>query len=91
MLMFRLRHVYLLLTAIVLAPFLAVRFPAMGDTLNHLARMHVLAALPYSADLQRYYAIHWSPIPYLAMDAIVPLLACCRSIWRASCSCAPAC
>ncbi len=73
--MFRLRYIYPALTLIVLAPFLAVEFPAMGDMLNHLARMHVLAALSQSADLQRYYIIHWSPIPYLAMDAIVPLLA----------------
>ena len=73
--MFRVRYVNLFLTAAVLAPFLAVEFPAMGDTLNHLARMHVLTALPQSADLQRYYSIHWSPIPYLAMDVIVPLLA----------------
>ncbi len=73
--MFRPRYVYPALTAVVLAPFLAVQFPAMGDTLNHLARMHVLVALPRSADLQRYYTVHWSPIPYLAMDAIVPLLA----------------
>ncbi len=73
--LFRNTGVYLILTSVVLAPFLAMRFPAMGDTLNHLARMHVLVDLQHSADLQRYYTVHWSPIPYLAMDAIVPLLA----------------
>ncbi len=72
--MFRYRYAYLLFAAAALAPFLAVQFPAMGDTLNHLARMHVLSAWPHSADLQRYYAIHWAPIPYLAMDAVLPLL-----------------
>jgi hypothetical protein len=60
---------------ITLAPFCAVRVPGLGDTLNHLARMHVLVSLGQSQDLQRYYQIHWTPIPYLSMDAVVPFLA----------------
>ena len=64
-----------ILASIVLAPFLSVQIPALGDTLNHLARMHVLATLRHAPDLQRFYTIHWAPIPYLAMDAIVPGLA----------------
>ena len=65
---------YILLAGLVLAPFVSVAVPALGDTLNHLARMHVLAGIAGSADLQRYYVVRWAPIPYLAMDAIVPLM-----------------
>ncbi len=64
----------LLLAGVVLAPFVSVNLPAPGDTLNHLARMHVLAGLAGSAELQRFYVVRWAPIPYLAMDAIVPLM-----------------
>ncbi len=63
------------LIAITIAPFLAVHLPGLGDTLNHLARMHILATIGRSPDLQRFYLVHWSPVPYLAMDAVVPVLA----------------
>ena len=69
------RPTLIVLGLITLAPFLSVQYPALGDTLNHLARMHVLATIGHSPALQRFYSVHWSPIPYLAMDAIVPLLA----------------
>ena len=36
--------------------------------------MHILATIGHSPALQRYYEVHWSPIPYLAMDAVVPPL-----------------
>ncbi len=62
------------LIAITVAPFLAVHLPGLGDTINHLARMQILAAIDRSPDLQRFYVVHWSPVPYLAMDAVVPLL-----------------
>jgi hypothetical protein len=45
------------------------------DYPNHLARMHILSALPSSAQLQNYYAIVWQPLPNLAMDLTVPVLA----------------
>jgi hypothetical protein len=45
------------------------------DYPNHLARMHILADLARSPDLQRFYTIEWRPVPNLAMDAIVPPLA----------------
>jgi hypothetical protein len=44
------------------------------DYPNHLARMHILASLAGSAQLQRFYETAWHPIPNLAMDAIVPVL-----------------
>jgi hypothetical protein len=67
--------VYAVLTFLVLAPLWSMQVPGLGDTLNHLARMHVLATIDTSPALHRFYEVHWSPIPYLAMDAIVPLLA----------------
>ena len=45
------------------------------DYPNHLARMHILADLARSPELQRFYEIVWRPVPDLAMDAIVPTLA----------------
>ena len=58
----------------VLAPVFSVAVPGMGDTLNHLARMHILATIDGSPALQRFYEVHWSAIPYLAMDLVVPPL-----------------
>jgi hypothetical protein len=69
------RYYLAALIALTLAPFLAVKLPGLGDTLNHLARMHILATIDRSLDLQRFYVVHWSPVPYLAMDAVVPVLA----------------
>jgi hypothetical protein len=61
--------------AVTIAPFLAMPVPGLGDTMNHLARMHILLDIGHSPDLQKFYSVAWSPIPYLAMDAIVPVLA----------------
>ncbi len=66
---------YAVAIAVTLAPFLAMPVPGLGDTLNHLARMHILLGIDRSPDLQRFYVVQWSPVPYLAMDAVVPLLA----------------
>ena len=71
----RLVLAYAALSCAVVAPMCLVGTPVLGDYLNHLARMHVLSAIGTSADLRRYYVVDWAPIPYLAMDAIVPLLA----------------
>jgi hypothetical protein len=67
--------VWLFFSVVALAPLCLVQVPGLGDYLNHLARMHVLAGIAHSPDLQRIYQVHWTPIPYLAMDAVVPLLA----------------
>ncbi len=63
------------LAAITVAPFLAIAVPGLGDTLNHAARMHVLAAIDTSPWLRQFYEVRWAPVPYLAMDAVVPALA----------------
>ncbi len=65
---------YCFLSVIVTLPYLTAHVPAFGDTLNHLARMHILAAIGHAPELQRYYEVHWSPIPYLAMDVLIPPL-----------------
>jgi hypothetical protein len=70
--------------AITLAPFLAVRVPGLGDTMNHLARMHILLSIDSSADLQRFYRVSWTPIPYLAMDAVLPPLARVMGLYAAA-------
>ena len=64
-----------LATLFALAPVLAVTVPPLADYPNHLARMHVIAAIGADPDLARYYEIHWAVIPNLAVDAIVPQLA----------------
>jgi len=65
---------YALLSVMVLLPVLTVQVPALGDAINHIARMHVLVAGDGSP-LRRFYTVHWPLSPYLAMDAVVPLLA----------------
>ncbi len=75
---------YGVLILITISPFAAVRVPGLGDTLNHLARMHILATIDTSPDLQRYYVVHWWPVPYLAMDAVVPVLARVMPIYAAA-------
>ena len=66
---------FLLLSLIAILPIASVRLPPILDYPNHLARMHILAALPGSADLARYYRAVCTPIPDLAFDAVVPVLA----------------
>lgn len=61
----------LLATAI---PVLSVDIPPLADYANHLARMHVIAALDHNPHLAALYRIDWAPLPNLAMDAIVPPL-----------------
>src|SRR5882672_2107653 len=66
---------YLAIAAIVLYPIASVAIPGLTDYPNHLARMHILATIDASADLRRYYEMHWTLMPYLAMDAVVPVIA----------------
>jgi hypothetical protein len=66
---------FALLSLVAVIPVASVRLPPILDYPNHLARMHILAALPGSADLARYYQAVWTPIPNLAWDAVVPRLA----------------
>jgi hypothetical protein len=65
---------YAVMSVVVLYPVLAVQVPALGDYLNHLARMHILADIDHSEALNKYYRVHWQAIPYLAMDATFVVL-----------------
>ncbi len=65
---------YALLFALVLLPVLSVRLPLMADTLNHLARIHILLVLDHSPWLQRYYEPTPGVVPYFGMDVVVRAL-----------------
>lgn len=56
-------------------PVLIVTLPPVFDYPNHLARIYVLIHQPESGVLQRFYEIRWRPLPNLAMDLVVPVLA----------------
>ena len=66
---------FLLALAIALVPVVFTHELPLLDWPNHLARMHVLRDIGDSPLLQQIYAVHWRPIPDLAMDLIVPPLA----------------
>jgi hypothetical protein len=68
---------------IVLAPLLATRLPPFDDYLNHLALSHLIAADSGNPLAARFYAIHWAPIPNLAMHLVVPALAQVLGIFAA--------
>ena len=50
-------------------PVLLARYPASVNYLNHLARLHILAAQPDSP-VRQFYEIHWGLIPNLAVDLL---------------------
>jgi hypothetical protein len=66
---------FVVLATLACLPVLLCETLPLIDYPNHLARMHILSALPSSARLQNYYAIAWQPLPNLAMDLTVPHLA----------------
>jgi hypothetical protein len=64
--------VFVALLAMTSIPILLHPLPPLSDYVNHLARMHVIAAINSDPDLARYYEIDWQVIPNLMMDLIVP-------------------
>ncbi len=60
-----------LITAI---PILVYPWPPLGDYINHLSRMHIIANVGSDPDLARFYEIDWQVIPNLMMDLVVPVL-----------------
>jgi hypothetical protein len=60
----------LLLLLIASTPVLSTSLPPLVDYPNHLARFWLLAT-----GGSGFYAVHWAPLPNLAGDLIVPLLA----------------
>jgi hypothetical protein len=75
--------VYALLAVSVLVPVLSVRVPCLGDTLNHMARIHILTSIDGSPALQRYYERNWRLVPYYGMDVPVALLSRVVGIYAA--------
>ncbi len=63
---------FVALLAMTSIPILLHPLPPLSDYINHLARMHVIAAINSDPDLARYYEIDWQVIPNLMMDLIVP-------------------
>jgi hypothetical protein len=55
---------------LVAVPVFSTVVPPLFDYPNHLARMHLL-----SEGGNQFYQVHWEPLPNLAQDLIVPLLA----------------
>ncbi|MGH6977408.1 MAG: hypothetical protein ACREED_10315, partial [Stellaceae bacterium] len=65
---------FVALLLIACVPLVLTPLPPLVDYPNHLARMHLLAALSRSPTLQQYFALAWRPLPDLAMDVLVPPL-----------------
>jgi hypothetical protein len=65
---------FIALAAIASIPILLYPWPPLSDYINHLARMHVIAAVGRDPDLAVFYQIEWQLIPNLMMDLIVPIL-----------------
>ena len=63
-----------ILLAAAVAPLCVIEIPAMVDYVNHLARMHLLAA-GMAGEVHPAYEIRWRLVPNLAMDLIVPQVA----------------
>jgi hypothetical protein len=74
---------FAMLAAIVSIPILLHPWPPLGDYINHLSRMHVIATIDRDPDLARFYQIEWQVIPNLMMDLIVPILRRAMNIYLA--------
>jgi hypothetical protein len=62
--------------ALALSPLLMVEIPPLADYPSHLARQFILLHFDDMPALQAGYAVDWGIKPNLAMDAVVPWLAC---------------
>ena len=65
--------VFVVFMMLALGPLLLASPLPLGDYANHMARLHIVANLHQSEALARYYEIHWSVIPNLASDILVPV------------------
>jgi hypothetical protein len=61
------------LMSFALVPVLLVDIPAMGDYVNHLARMYLLAMRTVAKN--SFYQVEWNLNPNQAMDLVVPQMA----------------
>lgn len=62
------------LLALAAVPLCLTVLPPLLDYPNHMARMHLLPSLPDPV-LHRFYSVAWAPLPNLAMDGVIPVLA----------------
>jgi hypothetical protein len=74
---------FVLFAAIVSIPILLHPLPPLADYINHLSRMHVIAAIGGDPDLARFYEVDWQVIPNLMMDLVLPVLVRVMSIYAA--------
>lgn len=61
---------YAVAVAALLTPLAVVTIPPLVDYPNHLARLHILAAIEDEPTLQGIYEVRWAILPNLAMDLI---------------------
>lgn len=66
--------VFWLLVLAAATPVFVDEIPPLADYVNHLSRMHVIAAIGEDPTLARLYEIDWAIIPNLVMDLVVPVL-----------------
>jgi hypothetical protein len=69
--------------AVAALPILLHPLPPLSDYINHLSRMHVIAAIGGDADLARFYQVDWQVIPNLMMDMILPVLVRIMNVYAA--------
>ncbi|MDB5599655.1 MAG: hypothetical protein JWN71_1699 [Xanthobacteraceae bacterium] len=65
---------FFVLTLLTSIPVWTHPLPPLSDYVNHLSRMHVIAALERDPLLARFYQVNWQIVPNLAMDLIVPVI-----------------
>jgi hypothetical protein len=74
---------FVALASIASTPVLLYPWPPLGDYINHLARMHVIATVNRDPDLALFYEVQWQVVPNLMMDLIVPILQRLMNIYLA--------
>jgi hypothetical protein len=74
---------FAVLAAIASIPILLYPWPPLGDYINHLSRMHVIATVNRDPDLAMFYEVQWQVIPNLMMDLIVPVLQRAMNVYLA--------
>jgi hypothetical protein len=74
---------FVLFAVIAALPVALHPLPPISDYINHLSRMHVIAALGSDSDLTRFYQVNWQVIPNLMMDMILPVLVRFMNVYAA--------
>ena len=74
---------FVVLALVASIPLITHPLPPLADYVNHLARMHVIAAMGKDVDLTRFYEIDWQIVPNLMMDIVVPPLVHFMTVYHA--------